>query len=184
MAQAPSPGILPTQTDPLAALRDIHLPSPIETWPPAAGWWVLVFFGIAAVLATLYWLWLRWRANTYRRDGIRQLDAIMQAYESHGDITRYLEDYQVLLKRVALTRYDRDIVASLSGEDWVAFLDKSSNSMEFTIGEGQVLISGNYVAEPAADIEKLHELGRFWIRKHNDLPSSPGAAKGSMEQAA
>ena len=174
MVQAPPQpaAILPaTQTDPLANLRDIHLPLPIEQWPPAPGWWVLVFFGMAAVLAALYWLWSHWKANTYRRDGVRQLDEIMLTYESHGDVTRYLEEFQVLLKRVALTRYDRQLVASLSGEEWVAFLDRSSNSLEFSMGAGQVLITGNYEPEPTADVQQLNKLGRFWIQKHHDLPA-------------
>jgi|TARA_B100002003_G_scaffold251138_1_gene293260 hypothetical protein len=181
MAQAPfppnAPGIMPSaQADPLASLRDIHLPLTIDTWPPAPGWWILAFLGMAAILTTLYWLWRRWRANAYRREGVKQLDAILSAYESHGDISRYLSEYQILLKRVALTRYDRNIVASLSGEAWADFLDKSSDSMEFTMGEGQALIDSNYRLEPAADIDRLSELGRFWIRKHRDLPI--------MEQAA
>lgn len=184
MAQAaipptpPPAGILPGgQTDPLAGLHDIHLPLAIEAWPPAPGWWVLAFLGITILLAALYWLWQRWKANTYRRDGIRQLTEIMRAYESHGNITRYLEEFQLLLKRVALSRYDRQLVASLSGEGWVAFLDKSSNSLEFSMGSGQVLISGHYEHQPTADVQQLNELGRFWIQKHHDLPEH-------LEQAA
>lgn len=179
MAQTPPPPIDAgslTQTDPLAQLRGIHLPLPIETWPPAPGWWVLVLVGIIAFLAMLYWLWQNFKANAYRRDGIRQLDAIMLAYESHGDSRRYLEAYQVLLKRVALTRYDRELVASLSGEAWVAFLDQCLNSVEFSIGEGQVLIAGNYMLEPEADIHKLNALGRLWIRQHQDLPLTEQAS--------
>lgn len=175
MAQAPA--MLPaTQTDPLAQLRDIHLPLPVESWPPAPGWWLLMLVGIGLILAALYWSWRSYKANGYRRDGIRQLDAILRAFESHGDIRRYLEEYQLLLKRVALTCYDRDIVASLSGEAWVAFLDKSTGGMEFSIGEGQVLIAENYVPEPQADVQKLNELGRFWIRQHHDLPMTEQGA--------
>ena len=29
-------------TDPLAELRDIHLPPEIGWWPPAYGWWILI----------------------------------------------------------------------------------------------------------------------------------------------
>ena len=44
------------EQDPLAQLRDIHLPEAISVWPPAPGWWVL-FIGIIALLATLAYYW-------------------------------------------------------------------------------------------------------------------------------
>lgn len=172
-----SPG---APTDPLAQLRDIHLPAAIESWPPAPGWWGLTFLGTVAILGFIYWLWGRWQANKYRREAIKQLDRILDNYDTDGDVTLYLYDYQLLLKRVALTRYNRGLVANLTGEAWVAFLDKSSNSSEFTMGAGQALIDGNYVAThnveiESADIDQLHQLGRQWIRKHRDLPLDTGS---------
>ena len=40
--------------DPLAALRDIHLPPAVSWWPPAPGWWI-IFFIILGLLALLFW---------------------------------------------------------------------------------------------------------------------------------
>ena len=176
-----NPGIVPpTQADPLAQLRDIHLPPAIDIWPPAPGWWGLAFLGILATLSLLYWLWGRWQANKYRREAIRQLESILEKYASDGDASLYLHDYQLLLKRVALTRFNRDLVASLTGEAWVAFLDKSSNGSEFSMGAGQALVDGNYVDAArtgigSADIESLHQLGQQWIRKHHALPAGIGS---------
>jgi len=188
MAQA-NPNIMPgTQTDPLAQLRDIHLPGPIEVWPSAPGWWILATLCLVAVVLALHWLWTRWQANKYRREARTQLDAILHSWESHGDTAQYLREYQLLLKRTALTRYGRETVASLTGEAWVDFLDKSSSGSEFTMGEGQKLIDGNYIntssintsstntssintssEQPIADVHKLHQIAHDWIRNHGDL---------------
>ncbi len=177
---AANPGIMPgTQTDPLAQLRDIHLPAPIEVWPPAFGWWLLMLLILVTLILTLRWLWSRWQGNRYRREARSQLDAILLSWETHGDTTRYIQAYQLLLKRTALTHYERELVASLTGEAWVAFLDSSSHSTEFTMGEGQALIDGHYVNHAAApvatNVYKLHQLGHDWIRDHGDLPA-PGVA--------
>ena len=180
MADA-NPNIMPgTQADPLAQLRDIHLPGPIEVWPPAYGWWILAVFCLMAVLLALYWLWTRWQGNKYRREARAQLDAILHSWKSDGDTARYLREIQLLLKRTALTRYNRETVASLTGEAWVDFLDKSATGHEFTMGEGQKLIDGNYInpssERPIADVHKLNQLAHDWIRNHGDLPALEVAA--------
>jgi hypothetical protein len=191
-----NPNIMPgTQSDPLAQLRDIHLPGSIEVWPPppgsigvwppAPGWWILAALCLVAVVLALRWLWTRWQANKYRREARAQLDAILLSWESHGDTAQYLREYQLLLKRTALTRYSRETVASLTGEAWVDFLDRSSSSHEFTMGEGQKLIDGNYIntssintssEQPIADVHKLHLLALDWIRNHGDLAVPEAAA--------
>jgi hypothetical protein len=167
MPQGPTgsaPGM--PQADPLAELRDIHMPGAIETWPPAIGWWILLAIAIFLVLAGLYWLYSRWRANRYRREAIAELNRLRADYQQHGEDSVYLAEYQSLLKRVALTRYAREDVASLTGESWVAFLDRTSRSQEFSMGKGQVLIDSNYMPEPEADVAALHEMGVAWIRRH------------------
>lgn len=167
MANAPSPQM--AQADPLADLRDIHLPSPVEWWPPAPGWWIVAAVVAVLVIYGVYRLWRYWRANRYRREAIAQLDALLNRYNEVGDAHQYLDDFQVLLKRVALTRYPRDQVASLTGESWVDFLDKTSGSHEFSMGEGQVLVDVNYQPSPNADIQQLHQLGRLWIKRHGEV---------------
>lgn len=163
--------------DPLAELRDIHLPAPIETWPPAIGWWLLALMGVIIVVAIGYGLWRYWRANQYRREAIRQLRQLRQ---QHATVSSdYLYQYTTLLKRVALTRYPRAQVAALTGEDWVAFLDETSGGKEFSMGVGQVLIQGQYQAAVAndkastgsadTDIDALHKLGEHWVKRHRNL---------------
>jgi hypothetical protein len=162
--------------DPLAELRDIHLPGSLDAWPPAPGWWILGGVALLTAMALIIWLYRRWRSNRYRREAMAELRSLREDYDQHGDDARYLDDYQALLKRVALTRFSREDVASLTGESWVAFLDRTCGGQEFTMGKGQILIDAQYQPEPVVDVEALHELGAQWIRRHHDHTDDRRAA--------
>ena len=173
MAQAQPPqGILPGQlpppgqTDPLANLRDIHIPGAIDPWPPAIGWWLIAAAALIAISYGIYLVFKWWKSNQYRREGIRALKYLL---ENHASEKQYLRDYSDLLKRIALSAYARESVANLTGEAWVSFLDRSTGTQEFSMGEGQILIQGNYELNPKVDVDKLHLLGLYWIKKHRTL---------------
>ena len=191
MAQAqPAQGILPGQlappgqTDPLANLRDIHIPGAIDPWPPAIGWWLIAAAALIAISYGIYLVFKWWKSNQYRREGIRALKYLL---ENHASEKQYLRDYSDLLKRIALSAYARESVANLTGEAWVSFLDRSTGTQEFSMGEGQILIQGNYELNPSVDVDKLHLLGLYWIKKHRKLAatnhqtaSSAHASSGSF----
>ncbi|MFT5563123.1 MAG: hypothetical protein ACI9Z9_003008, partial [Litorivivens sp.] len=67
--------------DPLAELRDIHLPPAIESWPPAFGWWLLAALSLVAVFFALKYLLGLWRKNSYRREAKKGLDRLLSASE-------------------------------------------------------------------------------------------------------
>lgn len=159
--------ISPAQ-DPLAQLKDIHAPPPVDAWPPAPGWFLLAALALVAAGLIVYGLYRLWRRNRYRREALRELADLKQQYEAAGDAGDYLSAYARLLKRTALTRYPRDQIANLTGEAWVNFLDRSARTEEFSLGAGQVLVYGNYQPIDAADIDvnRLDELGRYWIKRH------------------
>jgi len=170
MKQPTSPQVATSGgADPLARLHDIHTPPPVTDWPITPGWWMLSLVVLAGVIGACIWLYRRWRANRYRREAARELERLRARYQADGDETAWLRDYEALLKRVALSRYPRDMVASLTGEAWVEFLDKACGSNDFRMGPGQILIDGNYRPDPEVNIDRLHELGRDWIRRHGNL---------------
>ena len=161
----------PGQPDPLAQLRDIHLPGSIETWPPAPGWWLLAIMAICAVAYGCCCLYKLWQKNRYRREAITSLKELRREYQQDPESVDYLERYSQLLKRVALSHYSREQVASLTGEAWVAFLDQTGSTSEFGMGPGQVLIDGNYSRGVFYQVDDLHKIGDRWIRNHAKLES-------------
>jgi hypothetical protein len=161
------------QLDPLAQLHDIRLPAPIESWPPAFGWWLLGLLALAAVAGLSYSLWRYWRRQRYRREANTELQTIYAAYQDSRDQQAYLRAYSDLLKRVALTHYPRHRVAALTGQAWVDFLDSTGRSLEFSMGAGQVLVQAPYQnqVEVQIDVAALQRLGSHWIKHHAALPA-------------
>jgi hypothetical protein len=149
----------------LGLLHDIVTAPPTPWWPPAPGWCVLA--GIALVLLGSVALacLARWRRDLYRREALTKLDRIACDPLAPSSLAAIAE----LLKRVALAAYPRDRVASLSGDAWLAFLDKSGGTDAFTRGAGRVLRDAAYrkdAPHEVAEFSKLAHVVRQWITHH------------------
>jgi len=145
----------------LDALRGIRIPEPVSMAPQTAAWWVL--FAVLALLVIVLALLAvrRWRKNQYRRDALTRLDGL-----GPDELAQLPE----LVKRVALDAWPREEVARLSGEPWLAFLDRSlGGGTAFTAGPGRVLPALAYdgdLSPTGAASDELVALVRTWIRKH------------------
>lgn len=150
------------KADPLAALKDIHLPPEPSWWPPAPGWWLLAALLLMLVVWLARVLWRRQRLAARRRCVIAQLDRLLQEYDSKH-ACRFVAGVAELLRRVALVHYPRRQVAPLAGEDWLRFLDESGGQGRFEHGVGRVLAEGAYRPECEVDPQALAGLTRSWI---------------------
>lgn len=157
------------EADPLAQLRDIHLPEAIGIWPPAPGWWLL----LAISLTLLAWLYCnlraRRRAMAYRRSAVNLLTEYWLELQAGGDPKTYLERLLIVLRRTALSFAPS--AASLTGEQWLGFLDSHSANTEvvFQSELGQLLLTEPYRAEPevsASQLLELHQLVLQWVTNH------------------
>lgn len=143
-------------------LRDIHLPPEPGLWPPASGWWLLALL----VVTLLGWLALRLRRYLLRRRLQQQVLAELAALTGNGDLAGAAADVSALLKRVALARFPRQEVASLTGEPWLAFLDRTGGEGRFRFGPGRPLAEAPYAREGGLALSPLLALAREWVR-HN-----------------
>ena len=111
--------------DPLAGLRDWHLPGPVSWWPPAPGWWLLAALVLILVVAVLVWWRRRRRRTAPARAALAELAALRARLATAEDGPRLAGAISVLLRRLALVRYPRDQVAGLAGAQWPAFLERT-----------------------------------------------------------
>ncbi len=163
----------------LAQLKDIHLPAPSPWWELAAGWWLL----LALVLILLIWglprlrtFWIKRRnQRLLKQDMQAELQAICQAYQEHHDAHQTLADINILLKKVALTLFPKQQVASLTGKAWLDFLDQhwqekfhEKPDLSFTSKRiASLLTDGAYRADVMAsdqDIQALCDVARAWLK--------------------
>jgi hypothetical protein len=151
--------------DPLAGLRDIHIPDSVSWWPLAPGWWVLGF--VVLITLALVWLWQRrWQQRSYQRVALRHLERLEEQYASEPETL--VRELSVLLRRVTALYYPES--AGLAGRAWLEFLDRTLNAKAeahpFSAGEGQCLADAPYrpALKSEVDTRTLVELARCWIK--------------------
>lgn len=145
-------------------LHDILAAPPPEFWPPAPGWWVLAAMLLGALIFSGWRLTAAWRLRQRRTHILSELESL-----STDSPTQVATRVSTLLRRVALMCFDRREVAPLTGNAWLAFLDRTGGNGAFVNGAGNVLATAPYLSSPnvtGIDNEALIVLARQWITQN------------------
>ena len=151
-------------SDPLAGLKDIHLPEYPGWWPPAPGWWLLTLALIAAVVMLARWLRRRHQAQAPLRSAIKELGRLKAALASRElDRQSYVEQVNVVLKRLAHTGAYAKSARTAWGSDWLQLLDTVTGSSTFSTGVGRVLGRDRYRPSSADADDERFDSARFAV---------------------
>ncbi len=150
----------------LARLDDITTPEPVSYIPQTTAWYLLAALLLLILAATLWRCVARYRVNHYRREALAALIEIerQSATNNHSEA-----QIAALLRRAALSVYPRASVASLHGEAWLVFLDKSYGGKDFSDGPRRVIADAPYLPAhllSASDRAGLLRVARSWVRRH------------------
>jgi hypothetical protein len=148
--------------DPLAQLRDIHLPAPVSWWPPAPGWWGLTLLILCLVGLGAYILFLSLRKKRYRKAALKELAVLRK----NSDPRTALEQLAALLRRVAIQSFGRKEVVGLTGRKWLELLDRTGGTDQFSHGPGEALGEKLYRADYQVTTDPIFQLVERWIRGH------------------
>lgn len=143
-------------------LKDIHLPDAIGWWPPAPGWWILLIM-IPLVIGLMVWLVRRITRKSAAKEAKKLIIAIKG--NSQWDNYQKLQALSELLRRTAISTHLRQECAGLTGQQWLAFLDKSVKGSPFSNGVGQLLADAPYQKGLPSDqaITELTLLCENWL---------------------
>jgi hypothetical protein len=130
----------------LAQLAPEHAPASPGWWPPAPGWWIAAALCLCAI-----GVWCSWRFAPRMMRGRALRGAALAELERirAGANEAAAPAIQRLLRRYALTVFDRGRVAPLTGEAWVRFLADHGGTA-FADGEGRTFLAAAFGGEPAA----------------------------------
>ena len=156
----------------LEDLQPLILPPPINPWPPAPGWWIL---GVCVILSMII---VRYRntavtakphaidTDPLRVNALEQLHALAKPYDGE-QAGPWLQQLNQLLKRICAIRYPESASHTLSGREWLAFLDSRCPAAGLT--RWMVLVQGAYQPDCRLDDKSIAQLQSAidtWIRKH------------------
>ncbi len=150
--------------DPLASLREIHLPAPITWWPLAWGWLVLFCFLVFLSGLTLFYARRHYQRGRARREALRCLMHYEKEYQQGVSGQILSAHVSELLRRLALVYFPRKEIASLQGELWLAFLNKTGKGINFEDVRESLLVLP-YQPEHAADLHLLFVYAKRWIKQ-------------------
>ena len=148
--------------DPLANLRDIHLPEPISWWPLAPGWWIVILLIAVAACAVCLMLVKRHRTRLYRRQALAHLEQI-EDLQGQEQLVALLE----LLKRTAISAYPDRSFANLNGNQLLRLLSTTCKEPIFQHipDDLETLLYAKQISiEPVA--KDFFSSAKEWIRKH------------------
>ena len=176
-APGAAPGGLGAADEPvvrgLDELADIVLPPEVSLAPAQPGWWITGAALLVALVVLAVHLRRRHQALAPRRAAL----AALARARVEGDA----RPLPALLKRLALSYHPREEVASLTGERWSAWLDRTGGGGAFAAGAGATLSALAYDPEPPDDVSSLLDAAERWARAQG--PGRGASGRGASDHA-
>lgn len=153
-------------------LRDIHLPGDPSFWPLAPGWWLLL------ILVLLIGAWLvlkllrRMRQKKHQQQILNEY-TVLETKLLNNPNNEAIANINIFLRRLAISKYPRTDIASLTGANWLRFLDESGNTQAFSKGIGRILVDAPYQSGELKNFNSKEftssftSLIRAWIKDQN-----------------
>ena len=150
-------------SDPLAELRDIHLPVEPGWWPLAPGWWIVAALVLSAIAVVLWWWWRGRQRRRLLKAALTQLQDIAARHAQDADGRLFLTELSQLMRRWIQAQGQGSGVG-LSGRQWQQFLNDSMPDQ--SAGEfWRQLTYAPYQAQPVqVDLDASVRMVRQWLK--------------------
>ncbi len=153
------------ETSAIGALME---PDPIKFSFGAPGWYILL--GLLLLLLLIYGVisYIKYQRNRYRRDAV---EILLSLDHSKNRPSYFITRVAAVLKRVAISSYGRIEVGTLTGKEWLVYLDRRNGGMQVLAENPRILLTEQLYQSSAKqatveDLEELRSTSVQWIKKH------------------
>ncbi len=171
--------------NPLAGLKDIHLPPQPGWWPPALGWWLVAIL----LLAILIFMLRAWRRRQARlrpiKLALKELKALDFTVSDANQRQLLLQQVSALMRRFSLAFFQDKEVADLCGQPWLNFLCENSGTVDRVALRKTFapLLLGPYAPTCEVDLRALEEAVADWFKNLRRQKFKPTAANCKNQPA-
>ncbi|MDD3266262.1 MAG: DUF4381 domain-containing protein [Burkholderiales bacterium] len=149
-------------SNPLADLKDIHLPTDVSIFPLAPIWYVL----ISVIIIVIIFLVIRHFVKTAKLKRFNKINVQITELENNIKITdaEVIIEISTLLKRVAMLKFNKKKPEFLYGNKWIEFLNHTGKTTDFSAihMEGLRNIYKNNIFN---NKKQFFTTTRSWVRK-------------------
>lgn len=135
-------------------------------FPLAIGWWVLIALVFISLSFLACYLFKRYQKNYAKKEALQLLKKYQMAYAQNADNILIAQQLMELIRRISLFYYPRAKVAGLTGQQFIDFLNQTSENIDFSPYK-ELLVSLPYQAtiQNAIDLTPLIEAIEKWIKQ-------------------
>ncbi len=160
----------PTPQNPLATLKDIHLPPEPGWWPPAPGWWIVTLSLLTLIGFGIY----KWRQRQLRLRPIKlaliELSQLDLKTTNSTQQSLALQELSALVRRFCIVFFPEQAIAGLCGQAWLEFLKQeisgknAGQSHQLSDNDLQPLLEETYSPTCNADLVALGRIVEQWFK--------------------
>jgi len=172
--------------DPLAGLKDIHLPPQPGWWPPAFGWWLVAIL----LLAIIIFLLQKWRRRQARlrpiKLALKELKTLDFTVTDASQRQLLLQQISALIRRFSLAFFPEKEIAVLCGQPWLDFLCENSGTVDRVALRKTFasLTLGPYAPTCEVELKALEKTVETWFKNLRKLKFKPATTKPKNQPAA
>jgi len=130
----------------------------------------MLIASLLLIIAVIFILRKIYLGKQLKRDITAELENIKQQFQKTQNKSQLAKSLSILLRRASISYYPETNIAGLTGEHWLAYLDKTnvklSKKISFKSNAGKILLSAPYLPDNTKldfDAQSLIYLCESWL---------------------